>query len=29
MSEATHDLLLAVDGVVVDYSGFKALDGFS
>jgi urea transport system ATP-binding protein len=23
------DLLLAVDGVTVDYSGFKALDGFS
>lgn len=29
MSEATADLLLAVDGVTVDYSGFKALDGFS
>jgi urea transport system ATP-binding protein len=25
----TADLLLAVDGVTVDYSGFKALDGFS
>ncbi|PCD02116.1 ABC transporter ATP-binding protein [Sphingomonas spermidinifaciens] len=29
MSEAVADLLLAVDGVTVDYSGFKALDGFS
>ncbi len=29
MTTATADLLLAVDGVTVDYSGFKALDGFS
>lgn len=29
MNETTADLLLAVDGVTVDYSGFKALDGFS
>ncbi|GLS98944.1 ABC transporter ATP-binding protein [Sphingobium jiangsuense] len=27
--ESTRDLLLAVDGVTVDYGGFKALDGFS
>ncbi|HUD29217.1 MAG TPA: urea ABC transporter ATP-binding protein UrtD [Novosphingobium sp.] len=26
---AVADLLLAIDGVTVDYSGFKALDGFS
>lgn len=26
---STSDLLLSVDGVTVDYSGFKALDGFS
>jgi urea transport system ATP-binding protein len=26
---ATRDLLLAVDGVTVDYDGFKALNGFS
>lgn len=25
----THDLLLSVDGVTIDYSGFKALNGFS
>ena len=29
MTSATSELLLAVDGVTVDYSGFKALDGFS
>lgn len=28
-SEPTRDLLLSVDGVTVDYDGFKALDGFS
>lgn len=26
---ATSNLLLSVDGVTIDYSGFKALDGFS
>ena len=25
---AVSELLLSVDGVTVDYSGFKALDGF-
>lgn len=29
MTETTANLLLAVDGVTVDYSGFLALDGFS
>jgi len=29
MSGAVQDLLLSVDGVSVDYAGFKALDGFS
>lgn len=29
MSETTRDLLLSVDGVTVDYGGFKALNGFS
>ncbi len=26
---AVSELLLSVDGVTIDYSGFKALDGFS
>lgn len=29
MNSTTSQLLLAVDGVTVEYSGFKALDGFS
>ncbi|MGE4409444.1 MAG: urea ABC transporter ATP-binding protein UrtD [Sphingobium sp.] len=29
MDDSTRDLLLAVDGVTIDYGGFKALDGFS
>ncbi len=29
IEDNTRDLLLAVDGVTVDYGGFKALDGFS
>lgn len=29
MSGAVQDLLLSVDGVSVEYAGFKALDGFS
>lgn len=29
MTGATSEVILAIDGVTVDYSGFKALDGFS